>query len=207
MNIKIRKATEEDAPLLALSILESSRSGKKKGLFDVIFNTSDTDEVLKNLEKLTTTKTKSYCHYSNFLVATVDGVDAGSLCGYEPRIATHEIFAKAMMELGYDDSYEARLSTYRLVEPEFDKKTFLLDFMAVKDEFHEFSVLKELVQKSLLTARLKGYRIVQTMVEIGSVETILVYKKLGFTEIDERKSDLYEAEYGRPGIVRLQIHL
>ena len=79
--------------------------------------------------------------------------------------------------------------------------------MAVKDEYHEFSVLKELVQKSLLTARLKGYRIVQTMIEIGSVEAILVYKKLGFSEIDERRSALYEAEFGRPGIVRLQIHL
>ena len=207
MNIKIRKATEKDAPLLALSMLESSRSGKNKGLFDVIFDTSDTQLLLKNLEKLCTTQTKSYCHYSNFLVATVDGTDAGSLCGYEPRIATHEIFTKAMAELGYDADYEARLTSYRLVEPQFDKKTFLLDFMGVKDEFHEFSVLKELVQKSLLTARLKGYRIVQTMVEIGSVETILVYKKLGFSEIDERRNDLYEAEFGRPGIVRLQIHL
>ena len=207
MNIKIRKATENDAQLLAESMLDSSRAGKKKGLFDVIFNTSDTAQLLEHLKALTTTKTKHYCHFSNFLVATVDGVDAGSLCGYEPRIATREIFEKAMAELGCAEGFETRLSAYRLVEPEFDKKTFLLDFMAVKDEFHEFSVLKELVQKSLLTARLKGYRIVQTMVEIGSVEAILVYKKLGFSEIDERRSDLYEAEFGRPGIVRLQIHL
>ncbi len=207
MNITIRKATEKDAPLLAESMLESSRSGKKKGLFDVVFNTTETKVVLERLEKLTTTQTKSYCHFSNFLVATVDGVDAGSLCGYEPRIATYEIFTKAMAELGCDGSYEDRLTAYREVEPQFDKKTFLLDFMAVKDEFHEFSVLKELVQKSLLTARLKGYRIVQTMVEIGSVEAILVYKKLGFSEIDERTSAAYEAEFGRPGIVRLQIHL
>ena len=207
MNIKIRKATEKDAPLLAESMLESSRSGKKKGLFDVLFNTTDTKVVLERLEKLTTTQTKSYCHFSNFLIATVDGVDAGSLCGYEPRISTYEIFTKAMAELNCDGSYEDRLVAYRQVEPQFDKKTFLLDFMAVKDEFHEFSVLKELVQKSLLTARLKGYRMVQTMVEIGSVEAILVYKKLGFSEIDERRSDLYEAEFGRPGIVRLQIHL
>jgi len=207
MNIKIRKATEKDALLLAHSMLDSSRSGKKKGMFDIVFNTTNIEELLERLQKLTTTQTKSYCHFSNFLIATVDGVDAGSLCGYEPRIATYEIFTKAMAELGCDGSYEDRLVAYRQVEPQFDKKTFLLDFMAVKDEFHEFSVLKELVQKSLLTARLKGYRMVQTMVEIGSVEAILVYKKLGFSEIDERRSDLYEAEYGRPGIVRLQIHL
>lgn len=203
----IRKATEDDAPLLAQSMLESSRSGKTKGIFDMIFATSDKEELLALLEKLAKTQTKSYCHFSNFLVASVDGVDAGFLCGYEPRLATHEIFTKAMEELGFDESYQERLSSYLLVRPEFDKKTFLLDFMAVKDEFHEFSVLKELVQKSLLTARLKGYRIVQTMVEIGAVETILVYKKLGFIVIDERRNSYYEAEYGRAGIVRLQMQL
>ena len=207
MNIKIRKATEKDAPFLAQSMMESSRSGKKKGLYDVMFDTIDDKALLVRLEKLSTTQTKSYCHYSNFLIATVDGVDAGSLCGYEPRLATYEIFTKAMAELGCDGSYEDRLFAYREVEPQFDKKTFLLDFMAVKDEFHEFSVLKELVQKSLLTARLKGYRIVQTMIEIGSVEAIMVYKKLGFVEIDERRSQHYADEFGRPGIVRLQIHL
>ena len=207
MNIKIRKATENDAPLLARSMLESSRSGKKKGLFDVMFDTIDDKALFERLENLTTTKTKSFCHFSNFLVATVDGVDAGFLCGYEPRIATYDIFTKAMAELGCDGSYEDRLFSYRQVEPQFDKKTFLLDFMAVKKEFHEFSVLKELVQKSLLTARLKGYHIVQTMVEIGSVEMLMVYKKLGFSEIDERRSKHYEEEYSRPGIVRLQIHL
>jgi ribosomal protein S18 acetylase RimI-like enzyme len=207
MNIMIRKATEDDAPLLAQSMLESSRSGKTKGIFDMIFATSDKEELLALLEKLAKTQTKSYCHFSNFLVASVDGVDAGFLCGYEPRLATHEIFTKAMEELGFDESYQERLSSYLLVRPEFDKKTFLLDFMAVKDEFHEFSVLKELVQKSLLTARLKGYRIVQTMVEIGAVETILVYKKLGFIVIDERRNSYYEAEYGRAGIVRLQMQL
>ncbi len=207
MNIKIRKATQNDASLLATAMLESSRSGKKKGLFDLLFNTNDESELLVWLEKLTATTTKSYCHFSNFLIATVDGSVAGVLCGYEPRISTHEIFAKAMAELGFDEHYEERLVAYRQVEPQFDKKTFLLDFMAVKDEFHEFSILKELVQKSLLTARLKGYRMVQTMIEIGSVEALLVYKKLGFSEIDERKSAAYEAEFGRPGIVRLQIHL
>jgi len=207
MNIKIRKATDTDAPLLAQSMLESSRSGKKKGIFDVIFETSEREKLFALLERLTTTQTKSYCHFSNFLVATVDGVDAGILCGYEPRIATHEIFTKAMEELGFDATYQERLSSYLLVKPEFDKKTFLLDFMDVKEEFNTFSVLKELVQKSLLTARLKGYRIVQTMVEIGSVEAMMVYKKLGFSVIDERRSDHYEAEYGRAGIVRLQILL
>jgi hypothetical protein len=50
--------------------------------------------------------------------------------------------------------------------------------MVIKPEFKSFEILKELVRKSMLTARLKGYRKVQTMVEIGSVETEIIYKKL-----------------------------
>ena len=89
MNIKIRKATENDAPLLAQSMLESSRSGKKKGLFDVMFDTIDDKALLERLKKLSTTQTKSYCHFSNFLVATVDGVDAGHRRVSELVVAGH----------------------------------------------------------------------------------------------------------------------
>jgi len=205
--IKIVKATQDDAPFLAQAVLKSSRSGDKKGIFDVIFQTRDEQELLKALAKLITTQTKHYAHFSNFLIAVEDGVQAGSLCGYEPRIATHEIFSKALAELGLDEGYQERLAAYYSVEPEFDKKTYLLDFMNVHHQFHEFTILKELVKKTLLTSRLKGYRMVQTMVDIGSVETALVYKKLGFSEIDERRSKVYEAEFGRAGIIRLQIHL
>jgi hypothetical protein len=45
------------------------------------------------------------------------------------------------------------------------------------------------------------------MVEIGSVEPELMYKKLGFTVIDEKRSDYYEEQFSRSGIMRLQIIL
>jgi ribosomal protein S18 acetylase RimI-like enzyme len=35
----------------------------------------------------------------------------------------------------------------------------------------------------------------------------LIYKKLGFTVIDEKRSDYYEEQFGRAGLMRLQIIL
>jgi hypothetical protein len=79
--------------------------------------------------------------------------------------------------------------------------------MTVQSEFKSFEVLKEMVGKSMLTARLKGYRKVQTMIEIGSAEAEMIYKKLGFSIIDEKRSEYYEEQFGRAGLMRLQIIL
>jgi len=79
--------------------------------------------------------------------------------------------------------------------------------MSVAEGFESLAVLKELVQKSLLTARLKGYRKAQTAVEIGSVEAEMVYEKLGFKYKDEKVSDYYKEQFGRAGIKRLALHL
>ncbi|MDP3464552.1 MAG: acyl-CoA acyltransferase [Sulfuricurvum sp.] len=204
MNITVRNASESDVPFIAEALLESSRAGKKVGIFDFIFNTSDETKLLEFLRKFTFTTTKSYCHFSNFMIAAVDGVSAGTICGYEPRIATHDIFARALEEVGIDETYHERIAGYLLCEPEIDNKTWVCDFMVVKPEFKSFEILKELVRKSMLTARLKGYRKVQTMVEIGSVETEIIYKKLGFSIIDEKRSEYYEEQFGRAGIIRLQ---
>jgi len=207
MSITIRKAVEADASFIALALLESSRAGKKVGIFDYIFNTSDTDKLLSFLEKFTLTSTKHYCHFSNFMIAVVGGVNAGTICGYEPRIATHDIFARALEELGIDETYHERIAGYLLCEPEIDNKTWVCDFMTVQSEFKSFEVLKEMVGKSMLTARLKGYRKVQTMIEIGSAEAEMIYKKLGFSIIDEKRSEYYEEQFGRAGLMRLQIVL
>ena len=64
-------------------------------------------------------------------------------------------------------------------------------------------ILKALMQKSLLSARLKGYRIAQAMVEIGSLETLLYYKKLGFKEVKHKKCELYKEKFGRAGLILL----
>ena len=131
----------------------------------------------------------------------------GTICGYEPRIATHEIFSKALEEIGFDETYHERIAAYLLCEGEVDNKTFVLDFMLIKPEFKSLDVFKELIGKSMLTARLKGYRKVQTSVEIGSVESEMIYKKLGFSVIDEKRSEYYKEQFDRAGIMRLQMIL
>ena len=207
MGIKVRKATQADAPFVAQAIMASSRAGKKRGVFDLIFQCDSTDVLSQKLQSLSITQTKSFCHHSNFLIAEDNGARVGTLCGYEPRIATQEIFAKALKELDIDESYQERIASYLLCMPELDRQTWVLDCIEINNKTHELSILKELVQKSLLTARLKGYRKVDVVFEIELVDMKMKFEKLGFQYKDEKKSDYYFETYGRKGLMRMSMQL
>ena len=204
MSIKIRKAVAADSPFLAQMILQSSRAAKKVCIYDLIFATSNDKDILSNLEKLTTTQAKNSCHYSNFLIAEMDGQCVGSLCSYEPRIATQEAFCDALKEIGVKNSEESEyINILRECDFKLNTRTLIFDFMEELEGFVDVGVMKELMRKSLLTARLKGYRIAQTIVEIGSLETLMYYKKLGFKEVETKECELYREKFGRPGLTLL----
>jgi len=204
MNITIKQAKAEDSLFIAQMILQSSRAGKKDGLFDLLFETNDNEIILEKLEKLTKTTAKSHCHYSNFLIAEVNGESVGTLCSYEPRIATKETFIKALAEIECEDTEDA-LSVMYVCDFDLNNRTLMFDFMEEKEGFIDVGVLKELMRKSLLTARLKGYRIGQTLVEIGSLDSELFYKKLGFKKIEQKECELYKEKFGRLGLSLMAI--
>ncbi len=205
MSINIRKAKVEDKTFLAKMILQSSRAGKKFGLFDVIFETKDDDEILLELEKLVNTSVKNHCHFSNFLIAELDGKDVGTLCSYEPRISNKETFIEALQEIGQSGDISKRLEAFYSCDFDINNRVLMFDFMEELEGFIDVGVLKVLMQKSILTARLKGYRIGQTLVEIGSLEAILLYKKLGFVEVESKECELYQEQFGRKGMVLLEL--
>ncbi|WP_297441748.1 acyl-CoA acyltransferase [Sulfurimonas sp.] len=201
MSIKIQQAKVEDAPFLAKMILQSSRAGKKDSLFDLIFETNDDAVLLEKLEKLTQTQAKSQCHYKNFLIATLDGKPVGTLCSYEPRIATQETFIEALHEVGCKDEVEATLDIVYECNFDTNKRTLMFDYLEELEGFVDVGVLKALMQKSLLNARLKGYRIAQTMIEIGSLESELFYKKMGFSKVASHECTEYKEVFGRSGLM------
>ena len=205
MAIEIRKATENDSPFLAKMMLQSSRAGKKDGIFDLIFNTNDDSKILPKLEALTKTTAKAHCNFNNFLIAELDGKSVGTLCSYEPRIATKEAFVDALAEVGCGENCSEALDVMTCCDFALNKRTLMFDFMEELEGFIDVGVLKTLMTKSLLTARLKGYRIAQALVEIGSLETILFYKKLGFKQVEEKECELYKEKFGRAGQVLLAI--
>jgi hypothetical protein len=205
MSIKIRQAKVEDAPFLAQMMLQSSRAGKKDGVFDLIFENYNDEEILEQLAKLATTEAKSHCNYRNFLIAEADGKSVGTLCSYEPRKATKEVFIKALQEVGCSSDIENTLEIIYECDLDVSRTAIMFDFMEELEGFIDVGVLKALMQKSLLNARLKGYSIAQTIIEIGSLEAELFYTKLGFSVVDEKECERYKETFGRSGLKLLSI--
>jgi hypothetical protein len=205
MSIKIKQAKVEDVEFLAHMMLLSSRADKKDGLFDLIFGTNDDGVIIEKLKQLAQTQAQSHCHYKNFLIAELDGKSVGSLCSYEPRIATKEAFIDALKEIGCDDTIHATLELVYGCDFHLTKNTLMFDFMEELEGFIDVGVLKALMQKSLLTARLKGYAKAHTIIEIGALETELFYKKLGFKFVDELECESYREVFGRNGLMLLSI--
>jgi len=205
MSIKIRQATLEDSSFLAEMILQSSRAGKKSGLFDLLFPDSSDVQILEKLSKLTKTEAKSSCNYKNFLIAEIDGNRVGTLCSYEPRIATKESFIQALNEIGCTKDVEITLDVFYSCSFEQNKSTLMFDFMEEVAGFIDVGILKALMQKSLLNARLKGYRVAQTIIEIGSLESELFYKKLGFSKTAEVECESYKEVFGRAGLMLMSL--
>ena len=203
MSILIKQATADDASFLAQMILQSSRAGTKDGLFDVLFAMDDDAVVLQKIEQLTQTNAKSHCHYKNFLIAQMDGQFVGTLCSYEPRIATKETFIEALKEIGCGEEINKPLEVVYSCSFDTNKSRLMFDFMEELEGFIDVGILKALMQKSLLTARLKGYRIVRTIIEIGSLESEHFYKKLGFEIVEQKECDSYREIFGRAGVMLL----
>ncbi len=205
MGIDISKASASDAGFLAKMILQSSRAEKKFGIYDLVFGTKSDEELLNYLEKMVVTQTKNHMHYSNFLIANMDSKQVGTICSYEPRISTHEAFMKSLEEIGYEGDVSEYEEIFENCKFDQNNRTLIFDFMEELEGFVDVGVLKALMQKSLLTGRLKGYRIAQTIVEIGSLEIILLYKKLGFREVKQKECELYKEKFGRSGLILLEI--
>ena len=205
MAVKIEKAKKEDCPFLATMILQSSRADKKIGLFDHLFQESSDNEILEKLQKLLQTQTKSYCHYENFLIAKVDEREVGTLCSYEPRVATKEKFLQALGEAGCDGGVVERLKAVEACDFHINKRTLMFDFLEETEGYIDVGILKSLLQKSLLNARLKGYRIAQTIVEIGSLERQMFYEKLSFVLKEEKQCESYQEVFGRKGVMLLEL--
>ena len=205
MSIKIRKASKEDTKFLAQMILLSSRADKKIGKFDLVFNYVSDKELLEKIEKLTSTSIKNYCHFSNFLIAEINSKCVGTLCSFEPRIATHESFLNSLKEIGSEVNTDEYEEIFHQCDFNQNNRTLIFDFMEEVEGFVDVGILKSLMQKSLLTARLKGYRIAQAIIEIGSLETMLFYKTLGFKEVQQRECELYREKFGRNGLALFEI--
>jgi len=208
MNIIVRKASSEDAEYIAKEIIKSSQNMSNIGLFDLIFNEEGT-ALEKKLCSLVVNKSDNLCQYKYFLIAESYGKKIGLIAGYEAKKMKSEFLLDAIRsDYEIDPSKcEVILNTYFSCYAPKNKNSWVLKFLSVVDDIDAFAVARALINKSLLNARVKGYRLGQSSIDIDNVELQEIYKDSSFSKEEEVKNEAFEDLFHSLGIVLYKLHL
>jgi GNAT superfamily N-acetyltransferase len=212
MSTTIRPATLADTPFLAWVQQEASRSHLPFGFWDVAIPGPD-EYRLRIVERIGRAEARSFCHWSNFLVAEVDGEPAAGLSAYDDaKVATGDRFLRAMFEAltaeGWNEARMGALSqrlgpflTCALEQPD---DTWIVEWVATKPAHRGKGLTKALLGAILDAGRARGHTRFQIGVLIGNTPAQRAYEGVGFTVVDEKTDPAFEATFGAPGIRRLQ---
>ena len=211
MSTAIRAATEADAPFVAWVQQEAARSHLPYGFWDLAFIGPDSWR-LALIEKIVRAEARSFCHWSNFLIAEVDGAPAAGLSGYDrPAVTAGELLFAAMEEafraVGWTElqagAMQERIVPFLTCIPETAEEDWVVEWVATRPEHRGKGLVKSLLQAILARGAERGHAQTQIAVLIGNTAAQRAYESAGFRVVDEKTSTAFEATFGTPGIRRM----
>ena len=210
MTMRIRPARPDDAGFLARVIFIAARSHLERGPLDLAFE-DDVEACHAFLERLTLATTRSWFHYSKFIVTEVDGRPAAALCGFDAREAGMVTVMQAVQEvadeIGWTEAdlaaIEKRLEPTLTCMPDETEGAWIIENVATLPEFRRRGLINMLLEEILEMGRRADYRLAQTACMIGNTAVQRAYEKVGFQVVDEKRHPDFEAALGCPGIRRL----
>lgn len=210
MDVLLRPATIDDADFLAWAMLTAARSHLERGLWDITLNRCE-EGSLSFLRELARTRTRSWGHYSGFIVAEVEGRAAAALCGYDPVETGVPALAQAMNEaaerLGWTGGEVAevweRFAPVGTCISDDAEGAWIIENVATLPAFRRKGLVNKLLEHELDAGRAKGHKLAQISVIIGNTPAQRAYEKAGFLPDTEKRHPDFEAVVGEPGMLRL----
>lgn len=206
--ITIRRAREDDAPFLAWVMQEADRSHTGIGSWDVMIPGPDEDR-LAILEDVVREGEGTYCHWSAFLVAEVDGVAGAAVARYVPADVPEERFYELMREVtsrrGWSedrlkDGMRGAYSKDYFFVP-LPPDTWRVEWVATRPESRGHGLNRALLDELLAWGREEGHTYSHVGTYLGNEPAIAAYKAAGFEVYAEAWHVDYERVFGAPGLV------
>jgi ribosomal protein S18 acetylase RimI-like enzyme len=211
MGTSIRPATEADASFIAWVQQEAARSHLPYGFWDLAFIGPD-EWRLPLIERIVRAPARSFCHWSGFLVAEVDGQPAAALTAFDrPPVTQGTLFLEAMGEAfaaaGWTDlqggAMQERIAPFMTCVPEAPEDTWIVEWVATRREHRGKGLVKALLHAIIARGAERGHTRSQVAVLIGNTAAQRAYEGAGFRVVDEKTSQAFEATFGVPGIRRM----
>jgi len=152
MSTTIRPAIEDDAPFIAWVQQEAARSHLPYGFWDLAFIGPD-EWRLPLIEHIVRAQARSFCHWSGFLIAEVDGTPAAGLSGYgNPSVTAGALLFEAMAEgfakVGWTElqagAMQERIVPFLTCIPEAAEDDWVIEWVATRPEHRGRGLVKAL---------------------------------------------------------------
>ncbi len=211
--VRIRRAEETDVPFIAWVMLEAAHSGHEIGLWEVMVPDNESEK-LRFIEELAQASTRCLCHYSNFLIAEVDGEPAAALAGYDSSkitrqqfaVALHDVQSKLQWSFKRVEEARSRTSVFLSCFPDFSDNSWIIEWVATKKDYRRMGVMEMLLHRIIrIGYETTGCDLFQISYAIGNDPAISAYCKLGFNFIDDKRDEEFFQRFGYPGIGRMQM--
>jgi ribosomal protein S18 acetylase RimI-like enzyme len=211
MSSRTRPATVADADFVAWAMQESARSHMPKGLWDIVFPGSE-EERLAILIKLATTDRQHFAHTKLFRILEEDGEPAVAMCGYE--YAEHGFeqlalgMAEALPQLGWTPEQLAAIGerTKSFVATGYlnPDGVWIIEWVATVPEFRGRGLVRKLMLEVLDEGKQRGFNRAQIGYILGNLRAKSAYEGVGFEWLEDHCHPSFEADYGEPGLARMQ---
>lgn len=211
MQIDIRPARESDVPFLAWVQQEAARSHVPRGFWDFAFPGAEADR-LRIVGRIAAAAPRSFCHWSGFLVAEVDGKPGAALSAYTTPSVTAgaDLFAaigEALDAEGWNEEQRQamgeRFAPFLTCVPDAAEDAWIIEWVATRPEWRGRGLVKALLHAILERGRERGHCQAQIAVLIGNTPAQRAYEGVGFRVADEKTHPDFERAVGCPGIRRL----
>jgi translation initiation factor 4G len=210
MGYAIRPAVPEDASGAARLMYLAARSHVDTSIYDLTFPGS-MEERLSKLAALFTAQTRSWYHYSHYLVGESGGSVAGCLCGFNELEAGGKKVQEAYIEIGTDraegKAMFERLQPFNRVNPRHYEDTWVIEHVAVFPEFRGRGMVSALLLEILEQGRERGFKSAELNMLIGNTPAQRAYEKAGFVIVEENTDEEFMRIFGSPGMARLYMQL
>ena len=209
MSVSTRWSTERDIPFLGEIVLLASRSHLPKGVSDHAL--PDDDLRRRFLERLLVSGEASWCHWSKFRVAEVDGVPAAAMSGYaedEPdMLAEDAAMTQAFGNIGIpperQDAVFERIGPFLTCLMPPIGTPWIIEWVATVAPYRRRGLVDRLLREMLDEGRKRGRRRGQIMVIAGNVSAQRAYERVGFLVHEARYTRAFEEFIGARGLHRM----
>ena len=163
-----RAARKEDAPLIAKAVAMAFGDECVKALCG--------DDYLNVLEDIAKSEDSLYS-FKNALIAEVDGLPAGAICGYDGGELS-KLKARTLEMVKEHTGLEAQ------VEEETQAGEFYIDSLGILPEYRGQGLGSKLLTAMCDHAHENGHSLVGLLVDYNNPKAEALYQKLGFKRIE-----------------------